>query len=454
MASDDTSQLNDSEVLDSVAGKSLERETSSITVPPPAKKGLLRAFTSLRHRNYRLYWFGQLISVLGTSMQAIGQIWLVVELSHSAWQIGLIGALQALPVLLFSIFAGVFADRWPKRQVLFITQSIAMVQAFLLWILITTGTLQLWHLYLLALLLGLTSSLSRPTGQAFIVELVGREDLPNAVALRFSLSTLANIAGPGFGGLIIASGGVGLLFLLNALSFIPAIVSLGLIKSSELQTSTAQSHGNHKSQSTWQSLREGLVYVWKTPAILLVIVVVGLVLLFGSNYNVVLPFFATDVLHTGATGFGFLSAAIDLGALLSTLWLAWSNQQPTIRRLLLAMLVFVLLEIIFAVSHIYLLSLVAVAGIGFMEGTFAMQAVTALQAATPDHLSGRVMSVQTLLFDGSLPLGYLLIGWLTGLYGAPKAMIIGALLSLVIVTVGWIWRWSGEKKGRVELLRI
>jgi MFS family permease len=422
-----------------------ERETPAIIKPQQPENGLLRVFTSLCQRNFRLFWFGQMVSLMGSGMQTIGQAWLVLELTHSAWQLGLVGALQALPVLLFSLFGGVFADRWPKRRVLLVTQSAAMIQALLLWVLIATGTIQLWHLYVLAMLLGLTNSLGRPTSQAFVVEMVGREDLPNAIALNSSLSTLARIVGPGLGGVIIAASGVTMLFLLNALSFLPVIVGLALIKSHELHAQALQPGSVGERQNTWQSLREGVDYVWRTPAVLLVILVVGLVLLFGSNFNVVLPLFATDVLHVGATGFGFLSAAIGVGALLSALWLAWSNQKPAIRRVLIGMLVFGVLEAVFAVSHIYLLSLVLIASVGFTEEAFAMQAMTTLQTVAPDHLRGRVMSVCVLFFDGSLPLGYLLMGWLSSLCGAPIALLSGALLSLVVAGAGWMGRKPAEK---------
>ena len=422
-----------------------EGETSAIITPQQPEKGLLRAFTSLRQRNYRLFWFGQMISLMGTWMQSIGQAWLVLVLTHSAWQLGLMGALQFLPVLLFSIFGGVFADRWPKRCVLLVTQSTAMIQALLLWALIATGTVQLWHLYVLAILLGLTNCLDTPTRQAFVVEMVGRKDLPNAVALNSSLSTLARIVGPGLGGIIIAASGVTMLFLLNALSFLAVIVSLVLIKSHELHAQVVQHPNGGEQQKIWQSLREGVNYVWKTPAVLLVILVVGLVLLFGSNFNVVLPFFATDVLHVGATGFGLLSAAFGVGSLISALWLAWGNQKPTIRRVLIGTLVFGVLEAVFAVSHIYLLSLVLIAGVGFAETAFAQLSITMLQTVSPDHLRGRVMSMYVFFFDGSVPLGYLLIGWLSGLYGASLALLICALLSLMVAGVGWVWRKPAEK---------
>ncbi|MBA2285886.1 MAG: MFS transporter [Ktedonobacteraceae bacterium] len=400
---------------------------------------MLRAFTSLRQRNYRLYWCGQMISLIGSWMQTIGQAWLVLELTHSAWQLGLVGALQALPVLLFSLFGGIFADRWPKRRILLVTQVAAMVQALLLWTLLVTSTVQLWHLYVLALLLGITSCLDMPARQAFVIELVGREDLPNAVALNSLLMQMARIVGPGLGGIIIAASSVRLLFLLNALSFLAMIGGLALIKSHELHAQARQPDSVGKRQNTWQSLRAGLDYVWETPAVLLVIVVVGLVLLFGANFNVVLPLFATNVLHAGSLGFGFLSAAIGVGSLLSALWLAWGNQQPTIRRVLIGMLVFSVLEALFAVSHIYLLSVLLIAAVGFMETAFAAQAMTTLQTVTPDHLRGRVISVQVLFFDGSVPLGYLLLGWLSGLYGASIALLICALLCLLIAGAGWMW---------------
>lgn len=417
----------------------------TITSPSLLRKGLLRAFSSLRQRNFRLFWLGQMISLLGSWMQTIGQAWLVLELTHSAWQLGLVSALQFLPVLLFSLFGGVFADRWPKRRVLLITQSTAMCQAGLLWVLVATGTIQLWHIYVLAMLLGLTSSLDQPTRSAFVVEMVGREELPNAVALNSSLMNLARIVGPSLGGIIIAVSGVTMLFLLNALSFLAVIVALMLINVDELHIKALDQASEIDRQSTWQSLREGVSYVWKTPAIVLVTLVVGLVLLCGENFNVALPLFATDVLHAGATGFGFLSAAIGIGSVLAALWMAWSNQQPTIRRVLLGTMAFAVLEAAFALSHSYVLSLLLIASVGIAETVFGALAITTLQTIAPDHLRGRVISVYVFFFTGSLPLGSLLTGWLTGLYGASVGLLICALLSMLVAGVGWILRKPAEQ---------
>src|SRR2546426_2984593 len=412
-------------------------------------KGLLRTFLALRHRNFRLFWFGQLISLIGTWMQSIGQAWLVLELTHSAWLLGVVGALQFLPVMLLSLFGGVLADRLPKRKVLLFTQSFAMLQAVLIWALVASGQVHIWHVLVLAALLGLTNSLDMPTRQAFVVEMVGREDLPNAIALNSSLFNMARIVGPGIGGLIIAWMGVAPLFLLNAISFIPVIIGLALIDLSGLYAQGKRLDTIHKAdtarQSTWQSLREGLAYVVHTPSILLIIAVVGIVSLFGINFNVVLPLFATSVLHTGAEGFGFISSAFGLGSLLCALWLAWSNHKPTIHYLLVSAFVFCGIEAFFAISQFYALSLVLIAGVGFAMIAFSATANTTVQTVAPDHLRGRVMSVYMLVFAGSIPFGNLITGGLAHLYGAPVALLVGAGVSLVAVISAWVLRKPAEK---------
>jgi MFS family permease len=409
-------------------------------------KGLLRTFIALRHRNFRLFWFGQLISLIGTWMQSVGQAWLVLQLTHSAWLLGVVGALQFLPVMLLSLFGGVLADRFPKRRVLLFTQSFAMLQATVLWILVASGHIQVWEVLVLASLLGLTNSFDMPTRQAFVVEMVGREDLPNAIALNSSIFNMARVVGPGLGGLIIAFLGIAPLFLLNAISFVPVIIGLALIRMSELHALAKHStSGETSKQSTLQSLREGLAYVVHTPSILLIIAVIGVISLFGINFNVILPLFATEVLHSGAMGFGFLSAAFGIGSLLSALWLAWGNRKPSIHYLLIAALVFAVLEILFAFSHLYVLSLILIAAVGFAMIAFSANSNTALQTVTPDHLRGRVMSVYMFVFAGSIPLGNLFTGGLAHVYGAPVALLIGGCLSLVAAIVGWILRSPAEK---------
>lgn len=407
-------------------------------------RGLLRTFIALRHRNYRLFFFGQMISLIGTWMQTTAQAWLVLELTHSAWLLGLVGALQFLPVMVLSLFGGVLADRLPKRTALLFTQSFALVQATVMWILVATGTVQIWHIMILAALLGLTNSLDMPTRQAFVVEMVGREDLPNGVALNSSIFNMARVLGPGLGGLMIAWLGVAPLFLLNAISFIAVIIGLFMIDQKQLfALPTRRSEGARP--STFQSLREGLSYVWHVPSVLLVIVLIGVISLFGINFNVMLPLFATTVLHSGAAGFGFISSAFGLGSLFSALWIAWTNHKPSIRYMLVAALVFCVLEVSFALSQAYVLSLVLIASVGFAQIALSATANTTLQTVAPNHLRGRVMSVYMMVFAGSVPLGNIFAGGLAHLYGAPISLLVGGGLSLIAAITGWFLRKPAEK---------
>lgn len=412
-------------------------------------KGLLRAFVALRHRNFRLFWFGQLISLIGTWMQTIGQSWLVLELTHSAWWLGMVGALQFLPVMFFALFGGVLADRLPKRTVLIFTQSSAMIQAFILWLLVATGEVRIWHVMVLALLLGITNALDMPTRQAFVVEMVGRTDLPNAIALNSSLFNMARIIGPGIGGILIAWLGVAPLFLLNAISFIAVIIGLTMIDMRQLHAHAsnlkAVEGGAIAKPRTLESLREGLVYSWRTPSILLIIAVMGVVSLFGINFNVVLPIFATEVLNVGAVGFGFISSAFGIGSLIAALWLAWGNKRPGISQLLAGATAFCIFEALFAVSQWYLVSLALIAAVGFAQITFSAISNTTLQTVAPDHLRGRVMSAYMLVFAGTTPLGNLFTGGLAHFFGAPIALLIDALISLAAAIGGWFYRKPAEK---------
>lgn len=423
---------------------SLEQANGVVSVPERQAGRLPRGFVALRHRNFRLFWAGQMISLIGTWMQTTGQAWLVLQLTHSAWQLGLVGALQFLPVLLFSIFGGVFADRWPKRNVLLFTQSTAMLQAVILSLLVISGRVQIWEIYLLALMLGTTNSLDMPARQSFVVEMVGRADLPNAVALNSSIFNLARIIGPGLAGIIIAISNVNTLFVLNAVSFIAVIAGLTLIDPDALHALADQGRTAERGK-TWQSLREGLIYIRQTPSVLLVILVVGMVSLFGINFNVVLPLFATTVLHTGAIGFGFLSSAFGTGSLLAALWLAWRNTRTRLKQILISTSVFSVLLICFAISSLYGLSLLLIAAVGFSQIAFSALANTTLQTVTPNHLRGRVMSVYMVFFMGSTPIGNLIIGGLAGLVGAPIALLICAMLSLISALAGWAWRKPAEK---------
>jgi MFS family permease len=418
--------------------------TPSGTAVMQQPSGVSRTFSALHHRNFSLFWWGQLISLIGTWMQSIGQTWLVLELTHSALLLGVVGALQFLPILFFSIFGGVVADKFPKRTILVCTQTFAMFQATALWLLVFTHEVQLWHVMVLAIMLGMTNSIDMPTRQAFVVEMVGREDLTNAIALNSSIFNMARIVGPGFGGLIIAWLGVAPLFLINTISFIPVIIGLLLIDVTRLHTVVRRIEGTQK-QGTIQSLREGFVYIRQTPSVFMIIVVVGIVSLFCINFNVTLPLVATNVLHAGAQGFGFISSAFGVGSLISALWLAWSNRRPRITPVLSWSIVFCVLLGVFAVVHLSALSLVLIAMVGFAQIAFSALANATLQIVTPNRLRGRVMSVYMLVFAGSTPIGNLITGALAHWYGISVALLVCAVLALIAAVAGWMLRAPAEK---------
>jgi MFS family permease len=404
---------------------------------PPSMRGgmaiLEHAFVALRHRNFRLFWFGQLISLIGTWMQSIGQAWLVLVLSHNnALLLGLVGALQFLPVLIFSLFGGVIADKWPKRRLLLMTQSSAMLLALILFTLTATHIVQIWHIFVLATLLGTVNAVDMPTRQSFVVEMVGREDVMNAVALNSSLFNTARIIGPGIGGLLIGWLGVAPLFLLNGISFIAVIYGLAIMRSEDLLTSV------HPKQATGffaslNQLGEGLRYVRQTGIMLTIVLLIAAVGTFALNLNVILPLFAADILKVGASGYGVMSAVTGLGSLVAALVIAAAGRKPRMSILLVSGAALAFCEIGFALSHFYPLSLLLLAGIGFSTISFSATANTALQTGSPDHLRGRIMGLYVVVFAGTTPIGNLFTGGLAGLWSAPFSLIGGAAIALAAV---------------------
>jgi MFS family permease len=431
--------------IDSSSQKHTQLEEERQRVPARTQtRGFGQTFIALRHRNYRLYFFGQMISQVGTWMQLTAQAWLVLQLTHSALLLGVVSLLQYLPVMIFSLYGGVLADRVPKRTLLLVTQSISLVQSAAMWLLMITGVVQIWHVLLLVALLGITNALDSPTRNAFINEMVGRKDLPNAVALNSSLTNIARVLGPGLGGVLIAWLGVAPLFLLNTLSFIAVIIGLCMIDTRALYALPGKGTDGKK-RNMFQSLREGLSYSWHMPAVLLIIGLIGGIGLFGITFNVMLPLFATEVFHTGATGYGFIASAYGFGALFSALWVAWRNRQPSIRFLLIAAFVFGTLEIVFALSPLYILAFPLLVGIGFAQIIVTATASTAVQTIVPDHLRGRIISVYLLIYAGALPLGNFLAGAATTRIGVSTTFLLGGALCLVVAITAWLLRQPAEK---------
>jgi MFS family permease len=393
-----------------------------------------RGFRALRHRNYRLFWSGQLVSLAGTWMQTVAQAWLILLLTDDPFWLGAEAFARFVPILAFGLFGGVIADQLPKRRALVLTQISQMCLAIALGLLAATGAVQVWHVLLLSFLLGCTNAIDLPMRQAFIVELVGRADVGNAVALNSTAFNVARIIGPAFGGLAIAAVGIAWCFLLNGLSFIAVIGGLLLMREADL---VPHERGIRPTsvRGVFDNLAEGIRYVGSTPLVLLTIVVGGLVSLFAINFTVTIPAVADDVLDAGASGFGFLQAAQGIGAVVAGLAIATSGRASMVV-FLAGGLVLGLLEIAFASSGIFALSLVIVFGMGAATISLGATANTLVQLATPDRLRGRVLSVYTTVFAGSTPIGGPITGWIASTWSVPIAVGLGGLLAAITALAG------------------
>ena len=380
-----------------------------------------RQFSSLKIYNYRVYFIGQLISLVGTWMQTTAQAWLVLKLTGSPLALGTVTTLQFLPITVFTLFGGAFADRWPKRRVLMITQTLAMTQALVLGLLVVTHTVQLWHVYALALMLGTINAFDGPVRQSFGVDLVGREQLVNAVALNSSLFNMARITGPAVAGVAIATVGMSTAFLANAASFLAVIGAYTIMRPSEFHTvPPKKATGNVLSQ-----VREGLVYSWKTPQVLFLFILLAFLGTFGFNFTVLIPLVAEFVLKVGPKQFGFLTSAMGLGSLIAALTMAAAGRLSH-RNLLFAALAFVGLFVAIAISKSYYVTAALLVSLGTVSVLFSTTVNTTLQITVPDELRGRVMSIFFLLFAGSTPLGGYLTGVMAEQVGVTDALLVMA----------------------------
>jgi MFS family permease len=397
-------------------------ESTAAVSTPSGEARFGTTFRALRNRNYKLFYFGQAISLSGTWMQTIAQAWLVLQITNSKVALGTVTMLQFLPITIFVLFAGVIADRVPKRNFIVATQTLAMLQAFALAVLVWSGQVQLWHVYALASVLGLANAFEQPTRQAFVVEMVGKEDLLNAVALNSGMFNGARLMGPAIGGVIIATAGVKGAFLLNGITFLPVIAGLMMMNLAELYPANRQ---DTRQVNPLAELREGLSYAFRTPAVLLIVILVAIIGMFGYNFTVVLPLVDRFVLGHGAAGLGFLTAAIGLGALVSALLLA-SKKSTTMFTLFAGAAALAILLGTVALSQWYYVTLLILFFVGVANTAFAATANTSLQLATPDHLRGRVMALYMLLFAGSTPIGGFFTGFVAEHLGVPAAVGINA----------------------------
>jgi MFS family permease len=363
------------------------------------------------------------ISNTGTWMQRVAQDWLVLELTHgSGVAVGLATGLQFLPLLLFSLWGGMIADRYPKRRVLMVTQAVMGGLALILGVLAATGTVRPWHIYLLAFGLGLATVVDNPTRQSFAIEMVGRDDLQNAIGLNSAVFNLARITGPAVAGLIISLIGTPSAFFVNAASYLTVIVSLRLMRQSELRPTERVARAKGQ-------LREGLAYVRSRPDLLMTMVLVFFIATFGMNFQVTTALMSRVVFDTGAGKFGLASAVFAVGALVGAL-VAARRSRTGMRMLVWAALAFGLLEAATALMPFYWSFLVLLVPTGLAVISFSTLANSSIQLTTPAEMRGRVMGIYMLVFLGGAPLGGPLTGWVAEQFGTRIAMLAGAVISI------------------------
>ncbi|OPY65688.1 MAG: enterobactin exporter EntS [Syntrophorhabdaceae bacterium PtaU1.Bin034] len=384
---------------------------------------LLRA---LRHRNYRLFFIGQGVSLIGTWMQQVALSWLVYQLTSSAFFLGLVGFVGQVPAFLFSSFAGVYADRWDRRRLLIITQVLSMLQAFALGFLTLAGIVAVWHLITLAAFLGVVMALDIPVRHSFIVDMIeDKSDLGNAIALNSSMFNGARLVGPSMAGILISLTGEGVSFLLNGLSFLAIIVALRSMRLSEKRKEASR-------RNVMEELREGFRYAFGFPPIKYILLFLGLISLTGMPYLVLLPVFARDNLGGGPATLGFLMGSAGIGALLAALYLA---SRKTIlglgKRMAASACLFGSSLIVFSISHSSPLSLCMMLLSGFGMIVVMAAGNTILQTVVEEDKRGRVMSFYAMAFMGMAPFGSLIIGSLASRLGASEALIAGGSCCII-----------------------
>jgi MFS family permease len=388
------------------------------------------SFRALRHRNFRLYWSGQLVSLVGTWMQSVAQGWLMHTLTSSAFMLGLLGFAQFIPVLPLALFAGVVADRVDKRRMLLVTQSLLLLQATMIATVVSAGAVKPWMVLALALFYGIANTFDLPARQSFVIEMVGREDLPNGIALNSAAFNAARIVGPAVAGLLLAGIGEAGCFWINALSFLAVIGGLAAMRLPP-RTPTAQD-----SKSVGSTLRDGVRYAWRTETIRNLLLLLAVCAGLGFQFNVLLPVYTRDVMHAGPGTYGLMLSSFGAGSLVAAARMTMQLDRWALRR--------------------HLLFGLALGGIGFagfawvrwLPGMLAMGALAGfglilyvsstnilIQMTTEDRYRGRIMSLYTLMFVGTAPFGSLLAGGIAQRWGAPVATSVCA----TILLCGALW---------------
>ncbi|MGW2891734.1 MFS transporter [Streptomyces griseoruber] len=388
-------------------------------------------FSSLKVRNYRLFFAGQVVSNIGTWMQRIAQDWLVLSLTGSATAVGVTTALQFLPMLLFGLYGGVLVDRLPKRRALLVTQSAMAVTGIALAALTLSGHVQVWHVYLAAFAVGLATVVDNPARQSFVSEMVGPDQLQNAVSLNSANFQSARLVGPAVAGLMITGVGTGWAFLANGLSFVAPIAGLLLMRARELYVVERAPRGKGQ-------LREGLHYVAGRPDLIWTITLVGFVGTFGFNFPVYLSAFADDVFHAGAGSYSLFNTLMAVGSLAGAL-LAARRGTARMRVMIGAAVLFGAMEILAATAPSLWLFALLMAPIGMFGMTINVTANTSIQMGTDPAMRGRVMALYMMVFLGGSPVGAPIAGWITDAYGVRAGLAVGGVIAAAAAaTIGLV----------------
>jgi MFS family permease len=390
------------------------------------------AVRALRHRNYRTYFFGMLVSFTGTWMQSVAQSWLIYRLTGSAWLLGLVGFASQVPIFLFAPVGGVVADRHSRHRIIIFTQTLSMIQAFSLAALTLSNRVTVEAVFALALALGVVNAFDLPTRQSFMIEMVGKEDLMNAIALNSSMIQASRVVGPAMAGMLVKWLGEGPCFLINGISYIAVIAGLLTIRVGEGRA--AQPSG-----SPLSDLREGFDYVSRTRPVRAILLLVAFVSIFGLPYMVLMPIFAKEILGGGAGTLGILYGAAGLGALAGAMTLAARRRVQGMGRLVaMSVVTLGLMLALFSSSHNLILSASLLLPIGFMTILQMATSNTLIQAMVPDRMRGRTMSFFSMSLMGMAPFGSLIAGAVASHAGAPRTVAGGGLLCLAAALLFWL----------------
>ncbi|MBI4164957.1 MAG: MFS transporter [Acidobacteria bacterium] len=401
-------------------------------------------FRALRHRNYRLFFSGQIISLIGTWMQSVAQAWLVYRLTGSSLLLGLVGFANQIPVFLFAPLGGLVADRYSRHRIVIVTQTTAMVLALILSALTLLEHIQVWQIMVLATLLGVVYAFDIPARQAFIVDMVNSEDLLNAIALNSSIVNGARILGPAIAGVTVAAIGEGWCFFANGVSYIAVLAGLLLM--------IVPARERRPGVSGLQSIAEGFRFVTQTGPIRVLLILLGVVSVTGMPYTVLMPIFADQILHGGARGLGWLMGASGVGALTGTLILAAKREVRGLGRwITFASVGFGSSMILFALSRSFYLSIALLVPVGFSMMLQMASSNTLIQTMSPDALRGRVMAVYSMMFMGMAPFGALLAGALADRLGAPTTVALGGFACLLGALV-FASRWPSLRGEARQLI--